>query len=98
MPMEVQSPSAVPLTQGYTWSMAALAAEAADEAPRASMIAAPRLVTVGVKPSAIHSSSFTPSAAFLPATVAWKMSGYWVAEWLPQIVRRLMSATEEPVF
>lgn len=26
------------------------------------------------------------------------MSGYWVAEWLPQMVRRLMSATVEPVF
>ena len=46
--MEVQSPSAVPLTQVCTWSMAALAAEAADEAPRASMIAAPRLATVGM--------------------------------------------------
>ena len=29
--------------------MAALAAEAADDAPRASMIAAPRLATVGMK-------------------------------------------------
>ena len=26
------------------------------------------------------------------------MSGYWVAEWLPQIVRRLMSETAAPVF
>ncbi|CAM5522433.1 hypothetical protein SGLAM104S_07051 [Streptomyces glaucescens] len=26
------------------------------------------------------------------------MSGYWVAEWLPQMVRRLMSETVEPVF
>src|SRR6478735_11469046 len=98
MPMEVQSPSAVPLTQVYTWSMAALAAEAAEEAPRASMMAAPRLATVGMKSSASHFSSLTVSAAFLPATVAWKMSGYWVAEWLPQMVRRLMSATVEPVF
>src|SRR5579863_2000130 len=31
----------VPLTQSYTWSMAALAADAADDAPRALMIAAP---------------------------------------------------------
>ena len=30
------------------WSTAALAADAADEAPRASMIAAPRLATVGM--------------------------------------------------
>ncbi len=27
----------------------------------------------------------------MPATSAWKMSGYWVAEWLPQIVSFLMS-------
>lgn len=30
--------------------------------------------------------------------MAWKMSGYWVAEWLPQIVRRWMSATVAPDF
>src|SRR5690606_24377704 len=98
MPMEAQSPSAVPLTQVWMWSMAALAAEAADEAPRASMIAAPRLATVGMKSSASHFSSLTTSAAFLPATVAWKMSGYWVAEWLPQIVSFLISETGTPVF
>ena len=39
--------------------MAALAAEAADEAPRASMIAAPRLATVGMKVLARASSSST---------------------------------------
>ena len=33
----------VPAAQSRTWSIAALAAEAADESPRASMIAAPRL-------------------------------------------------------
>ena len=42
MPIETQSPSGVPSTQSCTWSIAALAAEAADEAPRASMMAAPR--------------------------------------------------------
>lgn len=57
---------AVPLTQVCTWSMAALAAEAAEDAPRASMIAAPRLATVGMKVSASHTSSLTTSAAFLP--------------------------------
>src|SRR3954451_7995550 len=98
MPMETQSPSAVPLTHVWMWSTAALAAEAAEEAPRASMMAAPRLATVGMKSSASHFSSLTVSAAFLPATVAWKMSGYWVAEWLPQIVRRLISETGVPVF
>src|SRR5690606_18314176 len=59
---------------------------------------APRLATVGMKSSASHFSSLTTSAAFLPATVAWKMSGYWVAEWLPQIVSFLISETGTPVF
>ena len=39
----------VPRAQSRMWSMAALAAEAADETPRASMMAAPRLPTVGGK-------------------------------------------------
>ena len=44
--METQPPS-VPATQSLMWSMAALAADAAEEAPRASMMAAPRLPTLG---------------------------------------------------
>jgi hypothetical protein len=59
----------VPLTQSKTWSMAALAALAAEEAPRASMIAAPRLATVGMKVSLSHASS-TCSAALRPLTWA----------------------------
>ncbi len=43
--------------------MAALAADLALEAPRASMIAAPRLATVGMNSSSIHSSSSTASQA-----------------------------------
>jgi hypothetical protein len=39
--------SFVPSSQSRTWSIAALAADAADDSPRASMIAAPRLPTVG---------------------------------------------------
>ena len=46
--MLTQSPSAVPSAQSRTWSIAAFAAEAADDAPRASMIAAPRFATVGM--------------------------------------------------
>ena len=38
----------VPATQSRTWSMAALAADAALDAPRASMMAAPRCWTVGM--------------------------------------------------
>src|ERR1700720_3393895 len=78
--------------------MVADAAEAADELPRASMIAAPRLATVGMKSFSIQFWSLTTSAAFLPLISAWKTSGYWVAEWLPQIVTFLMSVTAAPVF
>ena len=44
----------LPLTprhQSRTWSTAAEAAEAADDAPRAAMTAAPRPATVGMKSS-----------------------------------------------
>src|SRR5688572_3742165 len=77
--------------------MVADAAEAAEDDPRASMIAAPRLATVGMKSFSSQAWSPTTSAAFLPFTSAWKMSGYWVAEWLPQIVIFLMSVTDAPV-
>src|SRR3954469_12864006 len=77
--------------------MAALAADAADDEPRASMIAAPRFWTVGMKSFSSQAWSLTSSAAFLPPTSAWKRSGYWVAEWLPQIVILVMSATGAPV-
>src|SRR5690606_41353717 len=96
MAAEVQSPSGVPLTQSWTWSMAALAAEAAEEAPRASMIAAPRLATVGMKSFSSQDWSSTALAPVVPLTSAWKMSGYWVAEWLPQMVSFLMSLTDTP--
>src|SRR5580765_4197260 len=89
---DVQSPAGVPLTQSWTWSMAALAAEAADEAPRTSMISAPRLATLGMNSSRTQDWS-SWSATGLPDTSTWDTSGYWVAEWLPQIVSLLMSAS-----
>ena len=52
--MLVQSPSAVPSIQVRTWSMAAEAADAAEEEPRALMTAAPRCCTVGMNCSSIH--------------------------------------------
>src|ERR1700748_1742652 len=79
------------------WSIAALAAEAALEAPRASMIAAPRFWTGGMKSLSIQSRSPTTSAALAPLTLAWKTSGYWVAEWLPQIVMLVTSLIAAPV-
>ena len=81
----------------WTGASAALAADAADEAPRASMIAAPRLATVGMNVSRTQVSSPTTSAAGRPPIVACVMSGYWVAEWLPQMVSRAMSDTVDPV-
>src|ERR1700730_13833720 len=96
--IDTQSPTGVPSSHSRAASVVADAAEAADDAPRASMIAAPRLATVGMKSFSIQAWSLTTSAAFLPPTSAWKMSGYWVAEWLPQIVIFLMSVTAAPVF
>src|SRR3954452_12676648 len=78
--------------------MAAFAAEAAEEEPRAWMIAAPRLATVGMNSFSSHAWSLTTSAAFLPLIVALKMSGYWVAEWLPQMVTFLTSVMWTPAF
>src|SRR5829696_1372123 len=96
--IETQSPSGLPSSQLRAASMVADAAEAAELAPRASMIAAPRLATVGMKSFSIQAWSLTTSAAFLPPISAWNTSGYWVAEWLPQIVIFLMSLTAAPVF
>src|SRR5699024_7164747 len=96
--MEIQSPSALPRSQSRAASIVAEAALAAEDEPRASMIAAPRLATVGMKSFSIQDWSSTTWAAFRPPTSAWKMSGYWVAEWLPQIVSFLMSVTAAPVF
>src|SRR5260221_7567970 len=82
--MEPHSPE-VPCTQSRTWSIAAFAAEAAEESPRASMIAAPRFCTVGMNVDSIHAWSLMSLAAFWPSTSALNTSGYCVAEWLPQI-------------
>ena len=77
-------------------STVALAADAADDSPRASMMAAPRLATVGMNVSAIQAWSFTASAALWPPTRALNRSGYCVAEWLPQMVMCEISVTETP--
>src|ERR1700742_3456574 len=96
--IDTQSSFGLPSSQSRAASVVADAADAADEAPRASMIAAPRLATVGMKAFSTQAWSLTTSAAFFPPTSAWKMSGYWVAEWLPQIVIFLTSVTFAPVF
>src|SRR5690348_17815642 len=94
--MLTQSPFGVPSAQSRMWSMAAEAAEAAEEAPRALMMAAPRCCTVGMNSPVTHAWS-TSFVAALPFTVQALMSGYWVEEWLPQMVMRLMSFTWVPV-
>src|SRR5690625_6514413 len=97
MAADVQESCGVPWTQSWMWSIAALAAEAAEESPRASMIAAPRLATVGMKVSASQAWS-SRSRAGLPSMVAWVMSGYGVAEGLSHTGTFLMLSTGESVF
>ena len=96
--IDTRSPSADPWNQSRAASTVADAAEAADEEPRAAMMAAPRLATVGMKVFSSESWSPTASAASRPATSAWNRWGYWVAEWLPQMVIFVMSVTAAPVF
>ncbi len=63
------------------------------------MIAAPRFCTVGMKSFSIHDLVIDDlDRVAARATLAWKMSGYWVAEWLPQIVTLVMSLTAAPAF
>src|ERR1700742_3870585 len=88
----------VPTTQSRTWSMAALAAEAADDRPRASMIAAPRLPTVGMNVLRVHSASVMSLVRFSPSAVAKRKSGYMVGEWLPHTASFSMDATGLPDF
>src|SRR5467141_256322 len=86
MPIVTQSPSRVPPIQSRTWPMAAFAALAAEDSPRASMIAAPRFWMAGMKVCSSQLWSLIIGQTFLPSASAWKMSGYWVAEWFPQTV------------
>ena len=96
--MLTQVPALVPLTQSRMWSMAALAALAAEDRPRASMMAAPRFWMVGMKLFSSQVWSLIIGQIFLPPAVAWKTSGYWVAEWLPQTASFLMSVIGLPIF
>src|SRR5882672_3783657 len=98
MPMVTQSPSRLPWTQSRTWSMAAFAALAAEERPRASMIAAPRFCTVGMNVVSSQAWSLIIGQTFLPSASVWKTSGYWVAEWFPQTVIFLIAVTGLEIF
>mmetsp|Transcript_4635 Transcript_4635/g.12341 ORF Transcript_4635/g.12341 Transcript_4635/m.12341 type:complete len:288 (+) Transcript_4635:360-1223(+) len=74
----------VPCTQSRMWSAIALAADIADESPRAWMTAAPRLCTVLMNAPSSHARSSVSRTAS-PSTLAWRTSGYCVDEWLPQM-------------
>ncbi len=60
----------LPSIQSRTWSIAALAADAADDRPRASMIAAPRLPTVGRNVLRFQFSSLISALSDWPSAVA----------------------------
>src|SRR5438309_7979156 len=84
--MLTQLPGRVPWIQSRTWSIAAFAALAAEDSPRASMIAAPRFWIVGMNSVSSHFGSLIIGHTFLPPNSAWNTSGYCVAEWFPEMV------------
>mmetsp|Transcript_7394 Transcript_7394/g.14377 ORF Transcript_7394/g.14377 Transcript_7394/m.14377 type:complete len:261 (+) Transcript_7394:174-956(+) len=84
--IDTHLPSGVPRNQLFMWSEIAWAAERAEESLRAAMMAAPRFCTQGIMTSLTHASSLIRSLAGVPLTLQWLMSGYWVEEWLPQMM------------
>ena len=98
MATENQSPSGVGVVSERTVSRTALAADAADDSPRASMIAAPRFCTVEMNPPSNHSVSVITSGTGLPSMRALAKSGNWVAEWFPQMATLLTAETGTPAF
>src|SRR5215831_1071523 len=96
--MLTQLPAGVPSIQLRMWSIAAFAALAAEESPRASMIAAPRFWTIGMKLFSSQGWSLIIGQIFLPPHSAWNTSGYCVAEWLPQMVILRTDESGLPIF
>ena len=81
-----------------TESIAALAADAAEESPRALITAAPRCWTVFTNSPVSQSWSPMTSGTGLPPISALRASGNWVAEWLPQTARLVTSSGPTPAF
>src|SRR5712692_8166343 len=77
---ECQSPQGVGFLMLLTESSTALAAEAADEDPRASITAAPRFCTVSMNLPLSQPWSLMTSNAGKPTIIALRASGYWVVE------------------
>ena len=76
-----------------TESITALAADAADEAPRASITAAPRFWMISTNLPLSHPWSLITSSTGSPAMRALCASGYCVVEWLPQTATFETAAT-----
>src|SRR5437763_11014626 len=96
--MLTQSLAGVGRSRLLTWSMAPLAADSADDRPRALMIAAPRFWHCGTNVVSSHSRSVIDCVAGLPLILALVKSGYWVFEWLPQMVTHVTAAFGTPAF
>lgn len=86
-----------PKTQSLMCSIAALAAEAAEEDFLASMISAPLFPTLGWKKVSIHLCSRI-SVAFFPLIKVLAKLGTMVGEWFPQMEKFSISVTEQPTF
>src|SRR5256886_15979845 len=76
-----------------TESMTALAADAAEDAPRASITAAPRFWIVSTNLPLSHPWSEMTSNTGRPAIRALAASGYCVVEWFPQTPMFVTAAT-----
>src|SRR5262249_15299512 len=93
-----QSPAAGPFIHDFTWSIAPLAAERADDSPRALMTAAPRFCTPGTNTFSSHSRTAIVAVAGFPLIFAFVKSGNCVLEWLPQMVTLLTAPFGTPAF
>ena len=82
----------------FTDPIAASAADAADDAPRFSMTAAPRFCTVSMNGPCSHAVSVITSGTGVPLMRACAKSGNCVAEWLPQMATLLTSRVSTPAF
>ena len=89
--------SSPPAIQSLIWSIEALPAEAAEDAPLSAMISAPLYCTLGVNSLTFQSASMRLLAG-LPPIVQFLTSGYMVGEWFPQIAIFLISVTFVPVY
>ncbi len=79
------------------WSIAAFAADAAEDRPRASMMAAPRFADRRQEDVLFQASSLISVFTGLPSMVGETGSqAYIVGEWLPQTVSFSIEATGLP--